>query len=36
MFVAHGLKFRFSVSNADRSRVFTVPSGSPVRAAISL
>ena len=36
MFVAHGLKFRFSVSSADRSRGFTVPSGSPVRAAISL
>ena len=33
---ALGCKFRFSVSTAERRRVFTVPSGSPVRSAISL
>src|SRR5580704_8348996 len=32
----HGCKARFNVSSAERRRVFTVPSGSPVRCAISL
>ena len=33
---AHGCNFFFSDSTAERRRVFTVPNGSPVRAAISL
>src|SRR5580698_1323791 len=36
MFVRHELKFFFSVCTAVRNLVFTVPSGSPVFAAISV